>query len=83
MRLHLICLCRYYHHDKPQALEVVQNPDRLPEHVVDLRLMHKVEAGEVNGRKCVSLFFTEKLQKSKETVMFVVRALLRLLYCAP
>ncbi len=55
---------------------MVQNPDRLPDHVVDLRQLHKVEAGEVNGRKCVSLFFTAKLQKSKEAVTFICTLLL-------
>ena len=60
--------CRYYHHDKLQALEVVHNPDRHAEHVVDLRQLQKVEAGEMKGRKCVSLFFTAKLEKSKEAV---------------
>jgi hypothetical protein len=50
---------------------VVQNPDRTPDHVVDLRQLQKVEAGEVNCRKCVSLYFTAKLQKSKEAVRFI------------
>ncbi len=60
---------------------MVQNPDFA--HVVDLRKVKKVEAGEVDGRKCVSLFFTEKLQKYNETVRFIVRVLLRLPYSAP
>ena len=63
---------RFYHHDNFTVLQVVQNPDFA--HVVDLHKLKKVEMGEVDGKKCVSLFFTEKLQKSKETVMFVVRA---------
>ena len=61
---------RIYDHDKIQALEVVLNPDREPEHVVDLRLLTKVEAAEKNGKKCVSLFFSAKLKNSGESVRF-------------
>jgi len=59
---------RYYNHNKSEVLDVVQNPDRHPDYVVDLRLVSKVEAGEKNGKSCVSMTFTTKLKKSGESV---------------